>query len=130
MRRLGLLCSLVAFLSSPLLAQISTGTINGTVTDQSAGVLVKAAVTVTNKGTGAVRTTQTGTDGGFSVPSLQAGDYDVLIEAQGFQPTATTIVVTTGATTSVRIQLEVSSRVETITVTDVSPLVDLETNRV
>jgi Carboxypeptidase regulatory-like domain len=130
MRRLGLLCSLVAFLSSPLLAQISTGTINGTVTDQSAGVLVKAVVTVTNKGTGAVRTTQTGTDGGFSVPSLQAGDYDVLIEAQGFQPTVTTIVVTTGATTSVRIQLEVSSRVETITVTDVSPLVDLETNRV
>src|SRR5262249_760225 len=54
----------------------------------------------------------------------------VLIEAQGFQPTVTTVVVTTGATTSVRIQLEVSSRVETITVTDVSPLVDLETNRV
>ena len=53
MRRLGLLCSLAVFLSSPLLAQISTGSINGTVTDQGAGVLTKAAVTVTNKGTGA-----------------------------------------------------------------------------
>lgn len=130
MRRLGLLCSLVAFLSSPLLAQISTGGINGSVTDQGAGALTKAAVTVTNKATGGVRTTQTGTDGAFSVPSLQAGDYDVLIEAQGFQPTVTTVVVTTGTTTSVRIQLEVSSRVEAITVTGVSPMVDLESNRV
>jgi hypothetical protein len=130
MRRLGLLFSLVAFLSSPLLAQISTGSIAGTVTDRVAGVLTKAAVTVTNRATGAARTTQTGNEGAFSVPSLQAGEYDVLIEAQGFQPTVTTVVVATGTTTSVRIQLEVSTRTEAITVTGVSPLVDLESNKV
>jgi len=130
MRRWGLLFSLVVFLSSPLLAQISTGSIAGTVTDRVAGVLTKAAVTVTNRATGAARTTQTGNDGAFNVPSLQAGDYDVLIEAQGFQPTVTNVVVTTGATTSVRIQLEVSTRTEAITVSGVSPLVDLESNRV
>src|SRR5215470_2360770 len=130
MRRWGSLFSLAVFLSSPLLAQISTGSIAGTVTDRVAGVLTKAAVTVTNRATGAARTTQTGTDGVFNVPSLQAGEYDVLIEAQGFQPTVTTVVATTGATTSVRIQLEVSTRTEAITVTGVSPLVDLESNRV
>src|SRR5262245_25086806 len=102
MRRLGLLFSFVAFLSSPLFAQISTGSIGGTVTDQGGGVLTKAAVTVTNKATGAARTTQSGTDGAFSVPSLQAGEYDVLIDAEGFQSTVTTVVVTTGATTSVK----------------------------
>src|SRR3954471_16621802 len=100
MRRLGFLFSLLAFLGSPLLAQIPTGTIAGTVNDQSAAALTRAAVTVTNKATGAVRTTQSGTDGIFSVPSLVAGEYDVLIDAQGFQPTVTTVVVTTGATTS------------------------------
>ena len=78
MRRLGLLLSLAVFLSSPLLAQISTGSLAGTVTDRGAGVLTKAAITVTNKATGAARTTQTGNDGAFSVPSLQAGEYDVL----------------------------------------------------
>ena len=55
MRRLGLLLSLAVFLSSPLLAQISTGSIAGTVTDRAAGVLTKAAITVTNKATGAAR---------------------------------------------------------------------------
>ncbi len=123
-------CRLLVFLSSPLLAQISTGSLAGTVTDRGAGVLTKAAITVTNKATGAARTTQTGNDGAFSVPSLQAGEYDVLIASDGFQPTVTTVVVATGATTSVRIQLEVSSRTEAITVTGVSPLVDLESNKV
>jgi carboxypeptidase family protein len=130
MRRLGLLCSLTVLLASPLLAQISTGDITGTVTDRVAGVLPKAAVTVTNKATGATRTTQTGGDGVFSVPALQAGEYDVLVEAQGFQPTVTTVVVTTGATTPVRFQLDVSARTEAITVTGVSPLVDLGSNKV
>ena len=130
MRRLGLLLSLAVFLSSPLLAQISTGSIAGTVTDRGAGVLTKAAITVTNKATGAARATQTGNDGAFNVPSLQAGEYDVLIASDGFQPTVTTVVVATGATTSVRIQLEVSTRTEAITVTGVSPLVDLESNKV
>jgi len=40
MRRLGLLLSLAVFLSSPLFAQISTGSIAGTVTDRGAGVLL------------------------------------------------------------------------------------------
>ncbi|HEY7288455.1 MAG TPA: carboxypeptidase regulatory-like domain-containing protein [Vicinamibacterales bacterium] len=130
MRRLGLLVALVAISAAPLVAQVSTGGIAGTVTDQVAGVLARANVTVTNKATGAARTVQSGTDGSFSVPSLQAGEYDILIEAQGFQPTVTTVTVATGSVTSVKIQLEVSSRTEAVTVTGAASLVDLESNKV
>src|SRR6516225_10027484 len=96
MGRVGLLFAVVVLVSAPLLAQVPTGTISGTVTDQVAAVLPKATVTVTNKATGAARTVQTGADGGFSVPLLPAGDYNVLIEATGFQPAVSDVEVATG----------------------------------
>ena len=130
MRRFGFLFSFVVLLSAPLLAQVSTGSIGGTVTDQQSAVLPQASVTVTNKATGAARNVRTGADGNFLVAALPAGEYDVLIEAPGFQPTVSPVTVATGSTTSVRVQLEVSSRTEAITVTGAAALIDLESNKV
>src|SRR5262245_42466279 len=112
MQRVGVLCVLVAILSVPLTAQVPTGTIAGTVTDQVGAVLPGAAVTVTNKGTGAARDVVTGPDGTFSVPSLLPGAYDVLVIAPGFQPIVTQVDVTTGATTTVKAQVEASTATE------------------
>src|SRR5204862_2545869 len=98
--------------------------------DQSGAVLPKATVTVTNKDTGASRVVQSGGDGTFSVPSLLPGAYDVLIEASGFQPTITPVELPTGATATVKITLQVSTRTEAVTVIGASTLVDLESNRV
>ena len=130
MQRLGLLGLLVVFLSGSLAAQVPTGTVAGTVLDQSNAVLPKASVTVRNRDTGATRGAETAADGTFLVPSLLAGPYDVIIEAPGFQPTVTPIDVTTGNTTTVKISLQVSTRQEAVTVTGVSPLVDLDSNKV
>src|SRR5262245_36923570 len=129
MRRLGFLFSFAILLSAPILAQVSTGSIAGTVLDQQSGVLAQASVTVTNKATGAVRTVRTGGDGTFLVPALPAGEYDVLIEAPGFQPTVSPATVATGSTTTVRLTLEVSSRTEAVTVTGAAALIDLESNK-
>ena len=130
MRRFGFLCLLVLAFSGSLIAQAPTGTIAGAVTDQSGAVLPKATVTVTNKDTGASRVVQSGGDGTFSVPSLLPGAYDVLIEASGFQPTITPVELPTGATATVKITLQVSTRTEAVTVIGASTLVDLESNRV
>src|SRR5262245_56653335 len=65
MQRVGVLCVLVAILSVSLAAQVPTGTIAGTVTDQVGAVLPGAAVTVTSKATGAARDVVTGPDGTF-----------------------------------------------------------------
>src|SRR5690242_17673548 len=130
MQRLGVLGVFVVLLSGALAAQVPTGTIAGTVTDQSSAVIAKAAVTVRNKDTGATRVVETAGDGSFSVPTLLAGPYDVIIEAPGFQPTVTPVEVATGSTTSVKVSLQVSTRQEAVTVVGTSALIDLESNKV
>src|SRR5579871_4682287 len=78
----------VAFLlavSLGMSAQTFRGTILGTVTDNSGAVIAGATVTVKNTATGLARTTQTGGDGGYSIPELPIGTYDVSVTQTGFQ---------------------------------------------
>ena len=63
----------------------ATGTILGTVLDNSGAVVSGATITVTNVGTGVINHTKTGTSGDYTVPFLQPGIYKVTVEAQGFQ---------------------------------------------
>lgn len=130
MARVVVLVAFVVSFSAPLLAQVPTGTIAGTITDQVGAVLSNATVTATNKDTGAQRVVQTDASGNFSIPSLPAGNYDVLVTANGFQPIVSPAEVVTGSTTTVKIGLELGTRTETITVTGVSTSVDLASNRV
>lgn len=121
---------LVVMFSGPLLAQVPTGTIAGSVTDQVGAVLPDATVTVTNTETSAKRVVQTGPDGTFSVPALPAGSYEVLITLTGFQPVVSPATVTTGSTTTVRVTLDLSAQQEAVTVTGAATVVDLVSNRV
>jgi hypothetical protein len=130
MVRTSLLALVVLAFTAPLLAQAPTGAIGGTVLDQVGAVLPNATVTVTNTATGAKRVVQTSSDGTFSVPSLSAGTYDVLITASGFQPVVSPVTVMTGSTITVRFSLEVSTREETVTVAGAASPVDLVSNHV
>jgi hypothetical protein len=130
MKRFALQFLLVLVCASPLVAQVPTGSLAGTVVDPNGGILANAAITVTNQATGAARVVQSGPDGAFSVPSLPAGRYDVLVVTQGFQPTTSAVDIITGSTTTVRVSLEVGTRSETVTVTGTSTTVDLASNRV
>ena len=51
-RVLGLVCLLLVAAGAPAAAQVDTGTILGTIKDQSGGVLPGATVTVTHEGQG------------------------------------------------------------------------------
>src|SRR5438270_3365012 len=65
-----------------------TGSIQGTVSDPSGGVVPGATVTATNIATG-VRIERKTTDAGFFVLSLlPAGEYSVSVTATGFQTLA------------------------------------------
>lgn len=66
-----------------------TGTITGTVTDQSGAVIPHASVTITNTGTGSVTTAETNSAGIFSAPGLSFGDYTVSASASQFGKTST-----------------------------------------
>ncbi len=78
--------------STSLLAQTFRGTILGTVTDPQGAVVAGAKVTVRNVNTGLERTTETSTDGSYSVPELPIGFYTVTISQSGFQTAVTTNV--------------------------------------
>src|ERR1700693_3700927 len=67
------------------LAQLPTGTILGKVVDESSGVVPGATVTATNTGTALARNTVSGSDGGYRIPALPVGSYEVRVELPGFR---------------------------------------------
>jgi hypothetical protein len=72
--------------STLLLGQAgSTGTILGTVLDNTGAVVANATITVTNNATGVSKETKTSSSGDFTVPYLPPGTYKVAVEAAGFQ---------------------------------------------
>src|SRR5580658_5162299 len=77
----GLLC--VLFAGIPLFAQ-STGSITGTVLDNSGAVVSGAQVSVSDPSTGFRRTAVSNGDGNYLIAGLGAGTYDVSITATGF----------------------------------------------
>src|SRR5882672_1023651 len=62
----------------------ASGALSGTVSDQKGAIIPGATVTVTNKATGATRTTTTNGDGEFKLDLLPAGRYDIKVSASGF----------------------------------------------
>ena len=65
-------------------AQISTGSMNGTVLDVQGAAVVNAEITVTNPDTGFTRTTVSGNLGSYSIPDLPPGTYNVRVKTSGF----------------------------------------------
>lgn len=82
-------CSLVALVllaGGNAIAQLDTGTIQGTVRDSSGAVIVKAQVTITNTGTQRSETTQTNSQGEYVFPALSVGSYNIEASQTGFAP--------------------------------------------
>src|SRR5437016_6018257 len=98
-RRGMLLLSCMAILSllvaAPMWAQstVATGSIQGTVTDPSDAVVSSANITITNKATGQTIKIKSSSSGTYQSGALTPGEYEVRIEAPGFQTTVTTIPV-------------------------------------
>jgi Carboxypeptidase regulatory-like domain len=113
------------------LAQADLGAISGVITDASGAVVGNATVTVTNSGTGAVRSTVTNSKGEYAVTQLNAGDYSLSISASGFAKATDSLRVTVGSTIDASIKLAVAgSQTEVIVSADDSATVHLESAQV
>ncbi len=97
--------------------QAETGTISGTVTDQSGGVVPKAKVTVTNTATGAQRVLETDNYGFYNASNLLPGIYSVSVEAANLAKKEARTQVTVGSRIELNFQLTVGA---TSTVVEVS----------
>jgi len=78
-------CLLSVGLSINAIAQETTATIVGLVTDQNSAALVGAQITVADTAHGFQRTYQTTDEGTFTATQLPAGIYTLTVEAPGFK---------------------------------------------
>ncbi|PYQ81868.1 MAG: hypothetical protein DMG01_02765 [Acidobacteria bacterium] len=76
--------TLTVALSVPASAQVDTGTISGTVKDESGGVLPGATVTITHEGQALTLTSVTRGDGTYIFTPIRTGAYLIEIEFPGF----------------------------------------------
>src|SRR5205814_1162990 len=67
-------------------AQVETGQIAGTVTDESGAVVPNATVAIKNLASNAQRTTVTSPAGSYVIPGLSPGTYQVAISSGSFKP--------------------------------------------
>src|ERR1041384_7824334 len=104
-----------------VLAQAPTGTIAGVARDPSGAAVAGAQVKLTSRATGFARTAVTSEGGDFSFPALLAGEYEVSVEAQGFERMSRRATVEAGATTNTDFALRVGEVTESVTVEGASP---------
>ncbi|HXH06513.1 MAG TPA: carboxypeptidase-like regulatory domain-containing protein [Vicinamibacterales bacterium] len=124
--RAGVCAALTLLASAPVWAQSGTASLTGRVTDPQGAVIPGATVTVTNRSTGAARTTVTNESGIYQLSSLPPGLYDVTIELSGFRSArleAIELRVDT-ATRLPDVRLEVGALAETVTVQAQSPIIN------
>ncbi len=76
--------ALVLLGATPAGAQVDTGSIRGTVTDPSGGVLPGATVTITHEGQGLTLTGVTREDGTYIFTPIRTGTYSIQVEFPGF----------------------------------------------
>ncbi len=107
-------------------AQVTGGTISGSVKDSSGAVLPKAEVTVRNTGTGATRSVEVNDDGVWSAPNLVAGNYEITASAPGFSTQVRAgVIVEVGAQDVVDFQLSPGSVQTKIEVEGTPPAIEL-----
>lgn len=98
-----------AFVASPgrAAAQVTTGTVTGTVTDSAGQLLEAVQIQLVNRATGLTRGAITNSAGFYAVPGLEVGSaYSVTARRIGFRPqTKDNITLTLGQATRVNFEL-------------------------
>jgi len=110
-----------------LLAQSTTQTIQGLITDSSGAIVSGARVSIKNTGTGVALNTTSNATGNYTFPLVQVGNYDVKVEMQGFKSgAAKNLRVETAAQVRQDFQLDLGSVTETIEVQASAALLNTE----
>ena len=111
--------TLAFLISLPLAVQAQTnnGILAGTVVDASGGAIEGVQITAKAEATSFSLTATTGPDGGFRLPSVPIGLYDVTASHPGFSSqTHTGVNVQISTTTSINITLSVGRTEQSVTV--------------
>ena len=105
-------------------AQISNGTVRGAVSDTTGAVIPNATVELVKDGTGERHSDQSNKEGYYTFTALSPGDYSIKVTAQGFDVWAGKLTLRVAQTAVVNAALKPGSVQQTVTVSDVTPVID------
>lgn len=126
--RMAPIAGLFLCISSGLMAQVTTGTILGTVRDSSGAVITGASIDIKEVTKGTSQTFQTDENGAYYVPFLIPGTYQVTVEKEGFRKQASqSFELQVDQKARIDFTLQVGALTETVEVTAAAPLVRSET---
>src|SRR6266851_2672305 len=116
----------LALVSKPAIAQVTTGSILGTVHDSTGAVVPNATITITDTAKGTISTKQTDASGDYNVPFLIPGTYTVSVEMPGFKRSVSSnVVLDIDQKARVDFDLEAGGATETVQVNTAPPLLRL-----
>ena len=131
-RSIASLACLIALVAAlPAFAQRTTGSIVGTVTDDTGGVLPGVTVTIKGPAIVGTQTDVTNDKGFYRFAALPPGSYTVSFGLSGFATlNRQGIKASLGGTNEENVALKVSTMAEEVTVTGESAVVDTQSNQV
>ena len=113
---------------APLHAQQTTGSIVGTVKDESGAVVSTATVQASSAATGFSRTVKTNDVGEYRIDNLPVGQYTVKVEANSFKHfVQQNLDLTVEQTLTLDVALSAGAATETVTVTSAPPAINTST---
>ena len=121
-----LFLSLFLLCCSALLAQISTGSIQGTITDPTGAVVAGAKVTITSQASGQALVVTTNSRGAYVSGPLAPGAYTVRVESKGFATIETPVTVQVGEISSGNFTAKVGQESQVIEVQATSVAINTE----
>src|SRR5215468_3377271 len=119
--------SVVTFLllCAGMFAQDFRATLTGTVTDPSGAAVPNATVKATSLATNAAKEVKTTSDGVYTIPYLDPGQYDVEVTASGFQALKrSSITLQVAQKMNLPLQMSVGQMSQEITVTGQQEVID------
>src|SRR5215471_7237214 len=121
--------ALIALGTCLTFAQTSTATILSSVKDASGALVPGVSITIKHTESGLTRSVVSGERGGYNVPLLPVGAYEITTTMPGFkQAVRTGINLVVGQEAVVDLTLEVGANSEQVTVTEEAPLVNTTTS--
>jgi Carboxypeptidase regulatory-like domain len=114
----GLLTLLGVLFAVNALAQLTGGSVVGSVKDPSGSLVPQAQITFKNADTGATYATSSSAEGLFNLGAVPVGAYDFSVTAKGFKTVTGKLTVELNTVRTLNIQLQVGEASETILVTE------------
>src|SRR4051812_15472569 len=115
----------------PLLAQIDTGSIVGTVRDATGALVSNATLTATNTATQIALTTKSNESGQYQFSALRVGTYSVKATLAGFSSQEfPNVQIDVQSRPSIDFNLQVGNVTQTLEVKEQTPILDTETSDV